>query len=443
VVSYNFHPIDRDPFLLPPDMSEWLPKDHIAYFLIEVVDTLDLSAFLSKFREDGAGATAYHPKVLLGVLLYAYCHGLRSSRQIERRCQEDVAYRLIAANQQPDHTTISRFVTRNTQALSDLFVQALKLCAAAGLVNVGTVALDGTKIKANAALDSNRTHSNLKKEIDAMLAEACEEDRREDGLYGPDRGDELPPDMRDPSGRRARLKACLQIVEQKEQQPLMQQAEKIEAWKKRSGYKGARPKAIKDLELKAARANVTDPDSRVMQTRTEFIQGYNAQVAVTEEHIIVAADVTQQVTDRLQLQPMVQQTRATLAELHPRPLLGTVVTDAGYYREANGRWAEEHYVDWLSATTKRSKIDATQVKRLNECLTYKDLQERRIHTRRGRTLYEKRGKTVEPVIGQLKEVQNARRCSRRGIEAARSEWRLTCATHNLRKLYKARRPKGS
>jgi transposase len=181
-VSYNFHPINRDPFLLPPDMSEWLPKGHLAYFVIEVVDVLDLSAFMAKFREDGAGATAYHPKVLLGVLLYAYCHGLRSSRQIERHCQEDVAYRVIAANQQPDHTTISRFVTRNMQALSDLFVQALKLCASAGLIKLGTVALDGTKIKANAALDSNRTHSSLKKEIDQILAEACEEDRREDGF---------------------------------------------------------------------------------------------------------------------------------------------------------------------------------------------------------------------------------------------------------------------
>jgi transposase len=438
----NFHRIERDAFLLPPDMNEWLAPGHLAYFIIEVVEMLDLSAFTAKFRSDGVGATAYHPKILVGVLLYGYSQGVRSSRQIERRCQEDVAYRVIAANQQPDHSTLSRFVASNEKELGELFVQALKICADAGLVKIGTLSLDGTKLQANAALDNNRTRSKLEEEIAAILAEACEEDRREDGLYGERRGDELPPELSDPRGRRARLKACLERVKEKEEQPRLEQAQKIEAWEKRNKL-GPEPTALEDLPVKEGKSNVTDPDSGVMKTRSGLIQGYNAQVMVTEEQIIVAADVTQQASDKLQLQPMVQQTRANLAVLVPRPLLGTVVTDAGYYSESNGRRMEEQYVDWLSATKKRWKMESTKSKRLSECLTYKDLMERRIRTASGRALYRKRGKTVEPVIGQIKEVQRARRCSRRGIEAVRSEWRLTCTVHNLRKLYRARKSNGA
>lgn len=438
----NFHPIERDAFLLPPDMIHWLPAGHLAHFLIDVVEMLDLSAFMAKFRSDGVGATAYHPKILVGVLLYAYGQGVRSSRQIERHCQEDVAYRIIAANQQPDHSTISRFVASNEKELSDLFVQALQICAAAGLVKFGTLSLDGTKLKANAALDGNRTRSKLEKEIDAILAEAREEDRREDGLYGERRGDELPAELSDPRGRRARLQACLERVKQEEEQPRTEQARKIEAWEKRNKL-GPEPTALQDLKVKAANANVTDPESRVMKTRSGFIQGYNAQVMVTEEQIIVATDVTQQESDKLQLQPMVQQARTNLAVLTPRGAwVGTVLTDAGYYSEANGRRMEEQYVDWLSATKRRWKLESTKAKRLSECLTYKDLLERRIRTDKGRTLYRKRGKTVEPVFGQIKEVQNARKCSRRGIEAARSEWSLNCTVHNLLKLYRARKSKG-
>ena len=434
----NFHPIERDAFLLPPDMNQWLASGHLAHFIIEVVETLDLSAFTAKFRIDGVGATAYNPKILVGVLLYAYSQGVRSSRQIERRCQEDVAYRIIAANQQPDHSTISRFVASNETELGGLFVQGLKMCAEAGLVKVGTLSLDGTKLKANAALEGNRTRSKLEEEIATILAEAREEDRREDGLYGERRGDELPPELSDPRGRRARLKACLERVKEKEEQPRAEQARKIEAWENRD-KRGPEPTALEDLSVKEAKANVTDPDSGVMKTRSGFIQGYNAQVMVTEEQIIVAADVTQEATDKLQLQPMVKQTRANLAVLAPVASLGTVLTDAGYYSEANARSMEEQYTDWLSATTKRWKIESTQSKRLNECLTYKDLLERRIRTESGRALYRTRGKTVEPVIGQLKEVQNARKCSRRGIEAVRSEWRLTCTAHNLLKLFRSAR----
>jgi len=423
LVSYNFHPIIRDQYLFPPDMGEWLPKEHFAYFLIDAMQQLDLSKFLEKYRADGVGATAFHPQILLGVILYGYSQGVRSSRQIERHCQEDVAYRIVAANQQPDHCTISRCLQKHSTELSELFSQVLKLCHAMGMVKVGVIALDGTKLVASAALDGNRTRSKLEEEIAAMLAEGRAVDQREDTLYGADRrGDELPENCRDDGGRGARMKRALEVIEQKE--------------KALAERKYAPP------QKKEISANVTDPDSRVMKTRQGFVQGYNAQLAVTEEQIVIAADVTQQENDKLQLQPMLKQARAHVAALAPVAFIGTVLTDAGYYREANGRWAEENYVDWLTATSKRHKIDAEPRKKLSECLNYKDLMERRIRTDSGRALYKKRGKTVEPVIGQIKEVQNARRCSRRGIEAVRSEWRLTCTVHNLRKLYNAKKSRG-
>jgi transposase len=405
-------------------MREWLPKDHFAYFLIDAMQQLDLSKFLSKYRADGVGATAFHPQILLGVILYGYSQGVRSSRQIERHCQEDVAYRIVAANQQPDHCTISRCITRHSAELSELFLQVLKLCHAMGLVKVGVIALDGTKLNASAALDGNRTRCKLEEEIAAMLAEGRAVDQREDTLYGADRrGDELPENCRDDGGRGARMKRALEVIQQKE-----------EALAER------KPASAKPKEISA---NVTDPDSGVMKTRQGFVQGYNAQLAVTEEQIVIAADVTQQQNDKLQLQPMVQQARANVAALATATFIGTVLTDAGYYREANGRWAEENYVDWLTATSKRHKIDAAPRKKLSECLNYKDLMERRIRTDAGKALYKKRGKTVEPVIGQIKEIQNARRCNRRGIEAVRNDWRLTCTVHNLRKLYNAKKSKGN
>jgi len=422
-LNYNFHPIIRDHYLCPPDMREWLPKDHFAYFLIDAMQQLDLSKFLAKYRADGVGATAFHPQILVGAILYGYSQGVRSSRQIERHCQEDVAYRLVAANQQPDHCTLSRCIKNHSAELSELFLQVLKLCHEMGLVKVGVIALDGTKLKASAALDGNRKRCKLEEEIAAMLAEGRAVDQREDSLYGADRrGDELPENCRDDGGRGARMKRALEVIQQKEEA----RAEKVPA--------AGTPKEIS--------ANVTDPESRVMKTRQGFVQGYNAQLAVTEEQIVIAADVTQQENDKLQLQPMVQQARANVAALATATLIGTVLTDAGYYREANGRWAEENYVDWLTATAKRHKLDAAPGKKLSECLNYKDLMERRIRTDSGRALYKKRGKTVEPVIGQIKEVQNARRCGRRGIEAVRSEWRLNCTVHNLRKLYNAKKSKG-
>jgi transposase len=205
-MAYNFLPSGRDqPFLLPPDQRDWLPADHLAWFVRDVVDQLDLGPFMAAYRADGHGHPAYYPKLLLGVLLYAYAVGVRSSRQIQRRCVEDLAFRVLAGNTAPDHVTIARFRARHQQALAGLLVQSLRLCAAAGLVRLGMVALDGTKVAANAADKANRTLDKLQAEVTQILAEAAEADQAEDLEHRVARGDELPAALASPSGRLARL----------------------------------------------------------------------------------------------------------------------------------------------------------------------------------------------------------------------------------------------
>src|SRR6266508_3978076 len=205
-MAYNFLRGDREqPFLLPPDLRDWLPQDHLAWFVRDVTDQLDLAPFLRGYRADGHGHPAYHPKTLLGVLLYGYCVGVRSSRQVERRCHDDIAFRVLAGNQAPDHVTIARFRVRHQTALAGFLVESLKLCAAAGMVKVGTVALDGTKLAANAANTASHTQEKIEREVAEILRQAAEIDQREDQLFGDARGDELPEALASKAGRLARL----------------------------------------------------------------------------------------------------------------------------------------------------------------------------------------------------------------------------------------------
>ena len=207
-MAFNFLPCDRDqPYLLPPSLKDWLPEDHLAWFLLDVVDEMDLRPFYAVHREDGWEAPAFEPKMMLTLLLFAYCTGERSSRRIERRCHEDIAFRVITANAAPDHSTIARFRQANEQALAACFTEVLRLCAAAGLVRVGVVALDGTKVEANASLQANRSLEAIEAEVQAMLAEAAATDRAEDDLLGEEvRGDELPHGLATRGGRLARRK---------------------------------------------------------------------------------------------------------------------------------------------------------------------------------------------------------------------------------------------
>jgi transposase len=319
-MTYNFLRGDRDqPFLLPPDLRDWLPADHLAWFVLDVVDHLDLAPFYRAHRNDGHGHPAYDPQLLLGVLLYAYTVGVRSSRQVERCCTEDVAFRVLAANQTPDHVTIARFRVRHEQALAGFLVESLKLCATAGMVRLGTVALDGTKVAANAAERANRTHNKLEGEVAEILRQAAEADQREDREHGQARGDELPAALASKAGRLQRLRQAKALLEAEAAARQRRYQQRVAALAAAARAKGKQPRArIKprrrdEAPKPEAVANATDPDSRLVHTRKGSLQGYNAQAVTTCEQVVVAAELTQDANDLQQLGPMLDATGATLA----------------------------------------------------------------------------------------------------------------------------------
>jgi transposase len=343
-MAYNFLRGDRDqPFLLPPDLRDWLPQGHLAWFILDVVDQLDLQPFLRIYRDDGHGHPAYDPKTLLGVLLYGYAIGVRSSRQIERRCHEDVAFRVLAANQAPDHVTIARFRVRHETALAGFLGESLKLCAAAGMVHLGTVALDGTKLAGNAAERANRTHDKLEGEVAEILRQAAEADQREDGEHGEGRGDELPAALASKAGRLARLRVAKAQLEAEAAERQRRYEQRVAELAAAARARGKQPRArIKPRARDEAPnpnpkrvANVTDPDSRLVHTRKGSLQGYNAQAVTTCEQVVVAAELTQQANDLQQLAPMLTATTATLAAAGITERPGTLLADSGYWTIAN------------------------------------------------------------------------------------------------------------
>ena len=310
-MDYQFKPCDRSQrLMLPPSLEEWLPEGHLARFIVDAVGPFELGEFMAQYRSDGTGQAAFHPAPVLALLLYWYCKGERSSRKIESCCEDDVASRFIMANQKPDHSMFCRFRVRHQSAIAKVFVQVLQLCEKAGLVKLGSVSLDGTKIKASAALDANRKLDALEAEVQKMLAEAAAVDAREDALFGADkRGDELPPDLRDAKGRKKRLQECAARLKAEQAAARSQQQEKIDTRKEEeaaSGKKrrGRKPKPPDEVVDKDQKANTTDPDSRIMKTRSGYVQGYNAQALVSEEQIVIAADVTQEENDQKQLKPV-------------------------------------------------------------------------------------------------------------------------------------------
>lgn len=450
-MAYNLLPCNREQdYLMPPSVRDWLAEGDLAWFILDAVGQMDLGEFYAIYRNDGWGAAAYEPGMMVAVLLYAYCQGLRSSRRIARALERDVGFRVVAANQQPDFRTICRFRAEHERALEKLFVQVLRLCREAGLVKLGVVALDGSKVAANAALAANRSHEAIEEEVQRMLAEAKAVDAEEDARYGPDRrGDELPAGL----GRRAdRLKRLREAKERLEreaeaaakaaQEHLAQRATEEAATGKKK--RGRKPMAVEPTPAEGAKANTTDPDSRIMKTRQGYVQGYNVQAVVSEDQVIVAVGVTQEANDVQQLEPMLQTMVHTLeaAGIEERPQRG--LADAGYWSEANIRaCSRPEMPELLIATTK----DWKQRKLLREkgCprgripkgLGPRDRMERKLLTKRGRALYKMRGVLVEPVFGQVKEGQDFRRFMRRGLVAAQSESSLVGTTHNLLKLWRS------
>jgi transposase len=293
-MAQNFLSCDRDQvLLLAPDLCEWLPAGHLARFVIEAVDQLDLSAVYGYYRQDGLGRPAYEPAAMVALVLYGYAVGVTSSRAIERRCVEDVAFRVITANRQPDHATIARFLVRHRAALSGLFFDVLALCHRAGMVKVGTVAVDSTKLAANASAGQNRTYAGLRAEAERIIAEAIETDRREDELYGERRGDELPEELADPRTRKAKIKELLEQARREQEQAAAAREQTVQAH--RDGTRrGRRPKpegGYRQRQLENKKYNVTDPDSGIVRHRGMKLQGYNVQAAVGDGQVILAESV--------------------------------------------------------------------------------------------------------------------------------------------------------
>lgn len=450
-MAFNFIPCDRDQsFLMPPSLSDWLPEGHLARFICEVVDQLDLKAFYRRRREDGWGRAAYDPKMMVALLLYSYAIGCRSSRAIERRCVEDIAFRYICANQTPDHATIARFRAEHQSLIAELFTQALRLCVEAGLGKVGLVALDGTRVKANASMSANKTKQAIEQEVKKILEEAEAIDAAEDREQDEERDDELPDELQSTRSRLARLRQAKERLEREEQERQAASQQKQKDRETKEAELGRRLRGRKPGPKKPERpavANITDPDSRIIKAPHWFVQGYNAQALVSEDQIVLAADLTNETNDIGQLHPMLEQATANLAEAGSTAKVGVLLADAGYYSEDNVTCQQQDGPEILVATNKgwRHRKEAQKNPprgRIPKDITTKQRMERKLETKRGQGLYKKRSQTVEPVFGQH-VVRGFGGFLRRGLEACRCEWRLENTAHNILKLWRSGRKGGS
>jgi transposase len=447
-------------FLMPPDVRDWLPEGHLAWFVIDAVGEMDLSAFYGAYRADGHGRAAYEPSMMVALLLYAYARGVRSSRAIERACEEDIACRVLAANQKPDHATLARFVERHEGALASLFSEVLGLCAEAGLVRAGVIAIDGTKVAANASRDADRDYEQIAREI---LEEAKAVDRAEDERFGEARGDELPPHLSTHGGRRAWLRDAKRRHEERRSQEArpvprsrtkrLQEAKRrleedlqverranaaYEAWRARGisadGTRRMAPGTTKPYQppdRPAGNVNVTDPDSRLVKAMHGWIQGYNAQAAVDEQQIVLAAEITIDSPDFGHLEPMVDAAEAELEKAGVTDKPKVALADAGYWHQKQMESVVSRGIQVLIPPDSKQREGA----RPGWKGGYYAFMRRVLATEHGGGLYRKRQAIIEPVFGHTKFNRRFERFRRRGRSAARSEWRLITATHNLLKLH--------
>lgn len=455
-MSKTFRPYSLDQqLLLPPDLRSWLPEGHLALFISDVVDELDLTAIVRMYEAgDGRGQPPYHPAMMVKLLLYAYCTGTPSSRKIERATYEDVAFRVLAADQQPDHDSFAEFRKRHLAALAGLFGQVLHLCRRAGLVKLGHVALDGTKIKANAskhkAMSYGRmteTEQRLEQEIRALLQQAEEVDAQEDAQYGRGRRrDDLPAELARRETRLVKIRAAKAAREAEARthaaEAAIEARAKLAARDERVGRAKGKPATVPDPaqaqpEARAQR-NFTDPEARIMKDGAtgSFEQAYNAQAAVDgARQIIVAWDVTQAAADVEQFLPMLERVQANVGQMP-----AAVTADAGYFSEANLTAPAVAVVD-LYVPPDRHKHGPpgpgdAPLRPLRSAVS--EQMRAKLRTPEGRAVYACRKVIVEPVFGQIKEAQRFRRFSFRGLTKVTAEWGLVCVTHNLLKLFRAR-----
>ena len=440
----TFRPYEPDDlWLLPPSPRDWLPEGHLAEVVSDVVDELDLKAILATYGSVTRGVAPYHPRMLVKVLFYAYAVGIPSSRQIAKELEEDIAFRVLAANQQPDFRTISDFRQQHLGALTDLFVQVLKLCQRAGLVKLGHVALDGTKVQANASKHKAMSYERMVKEearlqaeVDALLRGATTADTRDDATYGSDRrGDELPTELARRELRLQTIRAAKTVLEEEAQAEaaLQQAAHEVPT--------PVTPQPPSSVPSPKAQRNFTDPESRIMPAsgaKGSVVQGYNCQAAVdATAQIIIAADVTDETNDKQQAQPLFFQVVANTGQV---PRIASL--DAGYFSEANVTAVAALGCAPLIPPNRQHHgraVPAAPRGRRPATLSVAEQMRRTLRTKRGRALYAKRKVIVEPVFGQIKQGRGFRQFLLRGMRKVRGEWALICTTHNVRKLWTALR----
>jgi transposase len=441
----------RQSYLLPPSPMEWLPEGHLAYFILDVITQLDLSPILEPYEHEERGFPPHDPRMMLALLLYAYCVGVPSSRKIERKTYEDVAFRVISGGTHPDHDCIADFRARHLEAFAALFREVLQLCIKAKLVKLGHIALDGTKMKANASKHKAMSYDRMRKQeaeltekVHRLLQAAAATDVEEDRRYGKGRrGDELPEDLRHAETRLARIRAAKAELEAEAKAQAAAEAGRDDDDPPSGGSTPLPEHQIpreKDGTPKPnAQRNFTDPESRIQKTGDGFIQGYNCQAAVDAEHqIIVAEAVTNQPPDVEHLAPVLEQVVANCGAAPE-----AISADTGYFSEKNVAKAEAMGIDPYIATERWKRGEprpAAPRGRPPADLTPKQKMKRKLLTQAGLAIYARRKTTVEPVFGQIKQARGLRQFLLRGIEKARAEWSLMCLTHNLLKLHRAAAP---
>lgn len=476
-MSKTFRPYaPRQAFLLPQSPHEWLPAGHLAHFVLDVVDALDLRSIYAKYDEELRGAPPHHPKLMVALLLYGYAVGVGSSRKIEQKTYEDVAFRVIAGGQHPDHTRISEFRRIHLTTLEGLFLQILKLCEAAGLVKLGHVAIDGTKMKANASKHKAMSYERMKRreaeleaQVKELFARAEATDAAEDAEFGPGNlGNELPEELRFREKRLAKIQEAKAALEaearrQKEEETKAKRPEAEEAEAKEQGAKGESPlptECAGATEAKGgakttarreptplpthrvpayadgtpkpkAQRNFTDPESRIQKTGDGFVQGYNCTIAVDSAHqIIVAQVVTNQPPDVEHFVPVLEQVMANCGRAPE-----VVSADAGYYSSANVNDAEQMGVDpYIPPGRPKRTTAPEQPITERPGSPAKQRMKEKLATPEGAAIYARRKAIVEPVFGQTKQAQGFRQFLLRGVAKVRGEWALICLTRNLLKL---------
>ena len=418
--------VPEQDLLLPPSLREWLPENHLAYFVNDLIDQLDLSAITAVYEDEERGYPPYHPVMLTKVLVYAYCVGVFSSRKIQRRLVEDVAFRVLAAGNEPDFRTIADFRTTHLATLKGFFEQVLRLARELGAPRVGRVALDGSKMKANASKHKAMSYGRMREkqqlrreEVKQLLAQAEAVDAAEDAEYGEDRrGDELPAELQRRESRLTRIREAKRALEARAKAEAAAAGQPVEA---------AKPDT-------KAQYNFTDPESRIMKGPDGFVQAYNVQVAVDDLQLIVGQAVTQETNDKKQLMPMIT-TIAQQSGNTPTQLLA----DAGYCSDENLTAIADTTIDAYISTRKQKHGE-----RPGPCprgplpagATVVDRMSRKLHTKAGAAVYAARKSIVEPVIGQIKQARGFRQFLLRGFEKVQGEWSLVCTTHNILKLYR-------